>query len=448
MAGVRVARSTDEAPHGLLVVGGTVWDEHAGKRADVRVLAGTIVELGDLAPAIDEEVLDATGLDVLPGMIDVHVHAGDRIGRFELADTWDSASRAALANGVTTLAGFATQQPRETLAAAVARAMTTSAGAGCEVRFHITPTAWPWNWDEVGDLIGRGFTTVKLYTTYCDAGLFTPYERLEASMRKLAALGATVLVHCEDDAVLAAASAALEPGTPFSHTSTRPESAEVEAVRRIIELAERTGCRTHVVHVSSALAAERIVAARGRAPVTCEAALHYLLLDERTLRGPQGHRWLCTPPLRSETCRARLEELAVNGAFDLFATDHCAFLRCDKDSCGRDVSGAPFGIAGLGALVPLAFELLVTRHARPLSELVRSLAANPARLLGLYPRKGVIATGSDADLVVVDTHGPVRSIVSTLADSYETYPGRTTTFTVRHMVRAGRLLEATTRAGG
>ena len=286
--------------------------------------------------------------------------------------------------------------------------------------------------------MAAGCTTFKLYTTYREAGLFTSYERLAVVMERLAPLGARLLVHCEDDDVLRAADAsALDPGDAHEHARLRPEAAEVAAVERVLDLAARTGCPVHVVHVSTADAAARIAAARSRAAVTCETAPHYLLLADAALSGRNGHRFLCTPPLRAAATRARLEADAVAGAFDLFATDHCAFTRADKDARREDFRAVPSGVAGIGALVPTLFELLVTRHRLGLGELAKRLAANPAKLLGVYPRKGAIAVGSDADLVVVDPAGPQRPVVSTLADAYETYPGRTTTWNVRHVLLRG-----------
>ncbi|MFI5168297.1 MAG: dihydroorotase family protein [Thermoanaerobaculales bacterium] len=425
----------------MLIRGGTVWTEDGSRRVDVRVEAERIADIGELTPQPGEDVLDATALHVLPGMIDAHVHVDDHIGRFELADTWSTASEIAVRNGITTLVGFVTQQSAETLTSAVERCLARARGRSrCDFTFHLTPTGWPWDWREVEALAARGLTTFKLYTTYREVGLFSSYDRIAEVMAHLASLGARLLVHCEDDATLAAIdSAGVILTDPVSHTRLRPEEAEVEAIRRVIALAARTGCLTHVVHVSSAEGAEAIAAARTRGvAITSETAPHYLLLDDGSLRGPEGHRWLCTPPLRSPATRARMEALAGDGAFDLFATDHCAFCKADKDDWHGDFRRAAFGIAGIGALAPLLFELLATRHRLLLAELVRRLSANPARFLGAYPRKGVIGVGADADLVVLDPHGPVRPVRSSLADSYETYPGATSTLDVRHVLVRGR----------
>jgi len=420
-----------------------VWGEDGGRRADVRVVSGRIAEIGELTPRPGECVIDAAGLDVLPGMIDVHVHVADRIGRFELADDWASAAEIALRNGVTTLAGFATQHPGEALTEAVERCLARAAGRSrCDFAFHLTPTSWPWDWDGLAALAARGFKTVKLYTTYREAGLFSGYAQLAEVMPRLAALGMRLLLHCEDDATLAAIDpSSVDLADPRSHARLRPEAAEVRAIETAIALAERSGCPTHVVHVSTAAGVEAIAAARERGvAVTCETAPHYLALDQEALRPPEGHRYLCTPPLRVAATRDRLAALAAAGAVDLFATDHCAFTRRDKDDWRGDLRAVPCGIAGLGALVPLGFELLVKRHALALSELVRTLSANPARLLGAFPRKGAIAVGADADLVILERAGPPRPIVSTLADAYETYPGRTTTLAVRRVIRRGRIV--------
>jgi dihydropyrimidinase len=419
-----------------------VWTPDGARRADVRVVGESIAEIGALTRGRGEGEIDAAGLHDLPGMIDVHVHVDDAIGRFELADTFPTASELAVRTGVTTLVGFVTQRPGETLTGAVERCRTRIRGRShCDVAFHLTPTAWPWDWAEVEALVSAGLATFKLYTTYREGGLFTSYERLGVVMERLASLGARLLVHCEDDETLAAVDPSrLDFSDPRAHAALRPERAEVIAVERVLELAARTGCAMHIVHVSTADALARVAAARGHSRVSCETAPHYLRFADAALGGDHGHRYLCTPPLRHEATRARLEADAAAGSFDLFATDHCAFTRSDKDASRQDIRGVPKGLAGIGALVPMLFELLVKRHRRPLGELALRLAANPARLLGAYPRKGVIAVGSDADLVVVDPNGPPHPVVSTLADAWETYPGRTTTLDVCRVLVRGRLV--------
>jgi dihydropyrimidinase len=424
----------------MLIQGGTVVTEKGAARLDVRIVGESVAAIGRLSPEQGETVLDATGLFVLPGMLDVHVHIDDRIGECDLADTFATASEVAVRTGVTTLAGFVTQGSDESLSEAVARCVRRGVGRShCDFTFHLTPTAWPWDWGEVEALVARGFSTFKVYTTYREAGLFTDYGRMAEVMARLVGLGARLLVHCEDDEMLASAGASrIDPTDARSHAVLRPERAEVVAVGRVLEIAQRTGCQLHVVHVSTVEGATAIGEARRHCLVSCETAPHYLLLDETALAGDDGHRFLCTPPLRPAVTRAELDATAATGAFDLYATDHCAFTRADKDRHRDDVRDVPKGLAGIGAFVPLMFELLVKRHGLPLAELSTRLAANPARLLGLHPRKGTIVVGSDADLVILDPAGPERPVVSSLSDCYESFPGRTTTLDVRHVVVHGR----------
>ena len=424
----------------LLIAGGTVVAENGAARLDVRIVDESIAAVGRLSPEQGETVLDATGLFVLPGMLDVHVHIDDRIGECDLADTFATASEVALRTGITTLAGFVTQGSDETLSEAAVRCVARGVGRShCDFSFHLTPTVWPWNWGEVKALVARGFSTFKLYTTYRETGLFTDYGRLAEAMVRLAGLGARLLVHCEDDQTVASAGASrIDPKDARSHAVQRPERAEVIAIRSVLKLAEKTGCQLHVVHVSTVEGATAIADARRVCAVSCETAPHYLLLDETALAGDDGYRLLCTPPLRPAATRIELDATAATGAFDLFATDHCAFTRADKDRHRDDVRNVPKGLAGIGALVPLIFELLVKRHGLPLAELATRLAANPARLLGLHPRKGTVAVGSDADLVILDPDGPERPVISSLTDCYESYPDRTTTLDVRHVLLRGR----------
>ena len=439
------APGTADGEGRLVIAGGMVWTPAGPRRADLLVAGGKVAAIGEsIAGCDDVETVDARGAQVVPGFIDVHVHVADRIGPYELADDFASASEVAIRSGVTTFYTFATQRPGEPLAATLERYRARAAGAcRCDVGLHLTPTAWPWDWHEIEQLAARGMATIKLYTTYREAGLFTSWERLEEIMRRLAGLELGLLLHCEDDGVLSAIDlTGIDLADPFSHAASRPEQAEVEAIRRALELVARTGCRLHVVHVSTAAGAELISEARGRSPVTCETGPQYLLLSDDRLRGAGGHRALCTPPLRDEATRESLVRLAVEGAIDLLATDHCAFRRQDKDAWTNDYRAVPNGLPGLGALAPLAFELLVREHGREVGELVRLLAENPARLVGVYPRKGALVTGADADVAVLDADGPERPLAATLADAHDPWRGRTTRLAARHVLLRGRRVVA------
>jgi dihydropyrimidinase len=443
----------------VIIRNGTVWLEDGAARCDIRVADGKILEVGTGLEGGGEEIVDATGLDVLPGLVDLHVHVSDTVGRFCIADTFHTGSYAAIQSGVTTFCTFVTQKAGETLEDAVARIAKLGEGKSyCDFAFHVTPTNYgPGAFAAIEALAG-GFRTLKLYTTYRETGLFAEYDLIREVMVRAASLKMTVLVHCEDQAVLDGADLSPDPLRPDSgqaspsiagkgefsgaglHARLRPAQAEVAAIQRVLELAAETGCRTHIVHVSTEKGLVLVDKARKAAAVSCETAPQYLQYNEAILAGDGGHRFLCTPPFRGEHDRAGLEAASLVGAFDVIATDHCPFTRADKDSWNGDVRAVPSGVGGIGALFPLVFDLIVRKHGHDLGEVVRLLSANPARISGLYPAKGTIKPGSDADLVVVDRNGPSRPIISSIADCYETWPDRTTTLDFKYVFLRGEMV--------
>ncbi len=422
-----------------LVRNGRVASEGRVEETDLLLEGGRVSAVGrrGLGPA--DRVVEASGCYVLPGLVDFHVHVGDRIGRFELADDYESGTRVAVRNGVTTLCAFVTQGPGQSLGDALRAARSRAAGqCHADVAWHLTPTRFePADWAEMEGLALAGQRTFKLYTTYRGAGLFSGHERLEELFRRLGPLGVRFLLHCEDDALLEAVdTSALDLSRASAHARLRPEAAEVASVEALLALAARCSVPLHVVHVSTVGAAERIRVARARQDVTCETCPQYLWLDESWLDRPDGHRWLCSPPLRDE--RPRFRELARGGAFDLLATDHCAFRRQDKDDWdGRDVRSAANGLPGVGALLHHAWRLWQDDPDLAAREVSLRLSKNPATRLGLEGRKGALRPGLDADVVVLDPAGPVRPVRSSESDVHEAYPGFTSTLTLRHVLVHG-----------
>jgi len=428
----------------MLIRHARLWSSEGPCLRDVRVDGETITAVEEhLEPRAGETTLEGRGLELLPGAIDVHVHVDDTIGRFAIADTFASGSRAALLGGVTTFFTFATERDEDRdLEACVARYHARAQGRVlCDYGLHLTPTRFR---AETGDALAglreRGIRSWKHYTTYRDAGLFVDYARLAAIFARAQRLDVVVLVHAEDDRALDRAAKSPAPlDEPFSHTLRRSPEAEIEAIRRVIALAETSGAKIHVVHVSTAEGAALIEAAKGRCDVSCETGPHYLALDDIKLRGSAGHRYLCTPPLRSPANRERLVDALGRGAFDLLATDHCPFTRADKDTMADDYRTVPNGLAGIGSLLPMTVEL-VERRGGSLADVVRLLCEGPAQRFGLTGRKGVIAPGADADLVLLERHEAPRPLRSTASDCYETFAGMTTTCAMRYVILRGTVV--------
>jgi dihydropyrimidinase len=431
-----------------LVRGGTVYSQGRVVPGEVLIEDGIIAAVGDCRGLTGgARVVEGGGCHVLPGLIDLHVHIDDSIGRFRLADTWESASRAAAAAGITTLGGFITQRPEESLDAAIERAAGRAAGYSfCDYLWHLTPTRFAEDdWADILRLQESGWRTFKFYTTYCESGLFSSYNRLTEIAERLTPGGARLLVHAEDEGVLTLAQARSPmPVRASDHGRQRPPEAELRAVERVAEVAAKTGSWFHIVHVSTPEAAEAILRAgdrmRAGARVSCETAPQYLFLNDTWLRREDGHRWLCTPPLRDAARVRRLRETAGAGAFDTYASDHCAFSIEDKDRGREDMLSAPMGIAGIGALPRLIFALEKGRPERAFAEMSLRLAENPARLAGIEGRKGALAPGLDADAAVFEMADQEEPIVSASTGSPETYPGFNSRLRLRHLFLRGRQL--------
>ena len=405
---------------------------------------------GQLGEASADRVIDAAGCYVLPGFLDFHTHVDDQIGRFYLADTYESGTRVALRNGITTLCTFVTQGPGQTLPQAMTAARNKAEGhSHCDVLWHLTPTTF-----EAGDiriletLLAAGYRTLKLYTTYKPAGIFASYELIADLFQRLGPLGAQFMVHCEDDAIIAAVDpAGLDLTKAHSHAELRPERAEVVAIQKVVDLAVRHRASLHVVHVSTAEGAEILVRHRPQGDLSFETCPQYLVLDDSWLAREDGHHWLCSPPLRAG--RAALHALGRQGAADLLATDHCAFRPEDKDSWdGQDLRTVPNGLPGIGSLPHLGWKLWEDDSDRAALGLGTHLSLNPARRAGLQDRKGALRPGLDADIVVLDPAGPERLLRSTLVPAFEAFPGFSSRLAFRHVllrgeprVRDGQLLD-------
>ncbi len=408
------------------------------EKTSLMIDTGKIVALGEnLGPA--DQTVDASGCFVLPGFIDFHTHIGDRIGRFDLADNYESGTRLAIENGVTTVCTFVTQGSGAPLSHALARAHERSRGHSfSDVAWHLTPTRFePSDWQDMETCVAAGYRTFKFYTTYRSAGLYLDSERLEELFHRLKPLGVRFLLHCEDDDLLSAVNTeGLDLKRASAHARLRPEEAEVASVEHVLQLASRHAAPVHFVHISTSEAATRISRARWTQDVTSETCPQYLWLDESWLDRPDGHRWICSPPLRKG--RNHFRQLARECAFDLFGTDHCAFSREDKDVWdGTDIRTVANGLAGIGALPHLVWKLWEDDPKAAALELTQRLSKAPANRLGYAHRKGALTPGHDADVVILDPGGPERPIISSLANVYETYPGFTSRLHFRHVFLRG-----------
>jgi dihydropyrimidinase len=391
----------------LVVRGGTVLTAAGAARADVGVAEGSVVQLGGRMTAAT--VVDAEGLLVLPGGVDAHVHltaAGGGPGAWKWADDFTSGTRAALAGGVTTVGNMTFPHGDEQIADAVARDAADGAATSLSDFFLHAVLLVP---DEtgrrqIGELAGQGHPSVKIFLS------FRRFDRhLDEYLRAMevaAAEGAVVLVHCEDATVMDRCGAQLAAEgrvEPRWFPDARPVEAERVATERAVGYCAATGATTYVVHLSSAAALEACRAGRARGlPVYVETRPVYLHLTRERYGDPDGAKYAGAPPLRSDTDRAALWAALADGTVSTLCTDHAPWTLEEKLEPGLDPTTLRHGMSELETLMPLLWSEGVATGRITAERFVELTATNPARIFGLYPRKGTIVVGGDADLVVWD----------------------------------------------
>ena len=409
-------------PLDLAIRGGTVVTAADTMRCDVGIRDGRIVALGEeVGPAARD--IDATGRLVLPGGIDSHVHLDQYQGEgIVMADGFRSGTVSAAAGGNTCLIAFALQRRGESLRAAVEAYHAKARGeALVDYGFHliVTDPSASVLGQELPALVGDGYTSFKVFMTYDDMVL-SDRELLDVfAVAKRE--GALVMVHAEGfDSIRFMADGLEAEGktAPKFHAAARPETVEREATHRAIALAELAGIPIMVVHVSGRDAIEQIEWARRRGlTVHAETCPQYLVLtaDDLDRPGTEGAKFVCSPPPRDAASQAAVWRALEGGAFQTFSSDHCPFRYDDPagktgEKARASFRAVPNGIPGVAARLPVLFSEGVVKGRITLQDFVALTSTNHARLYGLYPRKGSIAIGADADIAIWD---PERRVTLT-----------------------------------
>ncbi|MGQ7247354.1 dihydropyrimidinase [Halomonas sp. V046] len=414
-----------------LIKNGTLITAADRFRADIGIRDGRIVALGeglgdlhddspDNAQVVAKEVIDATGLWVMPGGIDAHCHLDQPLGDGAvMADGFVTGTRSAAAGGTTTVIPFAAQFKGQSLRAAVDDYHRRSDGqAMIDYAFHmiVTDPTEAVLRDELPALIEEGYSSFKIYLTYDDLKLN------DREVLKVLALarreGAMVMVHAENADCIAYLTELLESQgrtAPHYHAEAHSAIAEREATHRAISLAELIDVPLLIVHVSGPEAIEQIRWAQGRGlRVYGETCPQYLMLTAADLEadGFEGAKCLCSPPPRNKAAQEAVWQALENGVFQVFSSDHAPF-RFDDDK-GKKLHGesasfahVPNGIPGLETRLAILFSEGVIKQRIDATRFVALTATNPAKIYGLYPRKGTIAIGSDADLTLWDPEARV-----------------------------------------
>jgi dihydropyrimidinase len=421
-----------------LITGGTVVGPSGATPADVLIDGETIAAL--FAPGrgpADADTIDATGKYVIPGAIDGHTHMQMPFGGTEASDTFETGTRAAAIGGTTTIIDFAIQRFGEVVQDGLA-AWHAKTDGKCHIDygFHMILGGVDDDALKAMDQLvnDEGITSFKLFMAY--PGVFYSDDgQVLRAMQKARDNGALIMMHAENGpAIDVLIKQALERGEtdPIYHGITRPEALEAEATSRAIWLASvAADCPVYIVHLSASKALEQVAAARdaGRNVFaeTCPQYLYLTLEDQLGAPGFEGAKWVCSTPLRSkhENHRADLWKGLRTNDLSVVSTDHCPFCFKDQKEMGRgDFSKIPNGIGGVEHRVDLIYQGVADGKIS-LARWVETIATTPARMFGLYPKKGIIAPGSDADIVLYDPNGRTRISVEThhMNMDYSAYEG-------------------------
>jgi len=405
----------------LLVRGGVLVDERQARPADVLIHDGRVAQILDPGHGqTADATLDASGLHVLPGLVDAHVHFNEP-GRTD----WEgflSGTSAAAAGGVTTVCDMPLNAHPPTLDGRALALKLASIGQHAYVDYACWGGVIPDSIDRLAQLKAGGVVGVKAFL--CDSGLaeYPPLDSfaLVDAMQRCAELDLLLALHAENaEATHRLAEEARANGAtePLAWARSRPPETELSSVRWALELAGETGARVHFVHISTAAAAHTIATARSDGlDISVETCPHYVSLDEADLQQLGGFA-KCAPPLRSPTIRAELWQAVLDGTIDFIASDHSPCPPSMKDT--PDIWSAWGGISGVQTTLPV----LLTQGL-PLPAVANLTSANPARRLGLYPRKGALQPGSDADLVLLDADRTWTLSEDALLTRWKTSPFR------------------------
>ena len=428
---------------------GTVVSGRGTRRADVLVENEKILRVGRNLSDPLARAIDVTGKLLMPGFIDAHTHFDLDVCNTTTADDFDSGTKSAIRGGTTTIVDFACPNKDESLHHGLDLWHRKADGkCWCDYGFHMTIDDWNAEIEkEIDDMYAAGISSFKMYMTY--PAMMIGDEAMYKALKKLKEKGGICGVHCENSGVINALieekKAAGEMGVS-SHPETRPDFLEAEAVSRLLRIAQAVDIPVVIVHLTNAATLAEVTAARRRGQkVYVETCPQYLVLDDSVYYNEdfsRAARYVCAPPLRKpEDCRALWAGLR-KGDIQTISTDHCAFTLAQKDAGRGDFTKIPGGLPGVEARGELVYSFGVTTRKISLATMCKVLSENPAKLYGMFPRKGVIAPGADADIVVYDPQADhiLRAEDMVSRAGYTPYEGFVTHGSVSQVWLRGKLM--------
>lgn len=402
-----------------IISGGTVVTAERQQVTDVAIRGEKIAAIGKGLAKSNKNgasVVDARGKLVIPGGIDVHVHLELPFCGTVSSDDFDSGTRAAARGGVTTVIDFAIPYGNDSLEDAYyAWRMKADPKACVDYCFHLAITKWDRHGPEMERLVKMGCPTFKQFMIYESEGWQSDDRAIFGALEKCKKLGAMLLIHAESSRVLDELIARYHTPELMKkygarlHAMSRPNYIEAEAIQRAVKWAEVTGGRLYVVHMSTADGTDLIQQARARGvDVYAETCAQYLVLDDSLFGKKDGHLYACCPQIKKKSDQQRLWQGLKTGDVCVVSTDTCTFTREQKAMWKGDWTKIPMGMPGLETLLPVVYTHGVLKKRLSLKQFVAKCCTNPAKIMGLYPKKGTLAKGSDADVVIFDPKKKIK----------------------------------------
>ncbi|MBI3194634.1 MAG: dihydropyrimidinase [Ignavibacteriae bacterium] len=392
-----------------LIRNGRIITAEQDYTADVLIEKETITAIGSSLQMKADKVIDASGKYVIPGGIDVHTHMDMPFGGTTSSDDFETGTRAAAFGGTTCLIDFAIQTKGQKIREALDIWWKKGEISTIDFSLHMIVTDLPEaHLEDMNEMVREGITSFKLFMAYPGV-LMVDDATIYRAMKKTAENGALVCMHAENGSVIDMfVQKAIAEGkkAPIYHALTRPTTAEGEAVNRAIALAQMAGAPVYIVHLSSADALEKVAEARDRGiPAFAETCPQYLLLSIEDMERPdfEGAKYVFTPPLREKWHQEKLWAGIKKNTLQVVSTDHCPFCFKEQKELGREsFAKIPNGGPGVENRLQLLFHHGVNMGRISVNRWVEIVSTAPAKMFGLYPRKGTISIGSDADVVIWD----------------------------------------------
>lgn len=432
----------------LIIKNGHVVNAGLSQDVDIAVKDGRVVALGAAAQFAEaEKTIDAAGLWVVPGMIDTHAHLHKTQGASQSIDNYYNGSIAAAYGGTTAMIDFAFPYGAQTPIQAMEQKIGEIKGESLiDYSFHTNLTKpEQTSYDEIRELLKSGFPSVKMFTIYKQSGRMLPMAGMVEALRIIEQESGIAMIHAESpDLIDKYIQDLVDSGhtTTVDHAKSRPPVSEIEAMYSVWGLLRETGAPAVLAHITSSGAAGMIEQAKQNTPLFIESCTHYFLLDESVYERENGCLYVCSPPMRDKENQEKLWQMLKDGLIDVINSDHTDFSSEQKYKNKDFFPKIPNGIPSLETRGMALFSAGVATGRISENRFVEITSANQAKLMGMYPHKGVIQVGSDADMAIIDPRA--RYIQSAkdmhMQTDFSVYEGMEMTGKVVHTIAGGALV--------